>query len=450
MSLLLLSLLACTGKHAAGDDTATDTGALPDGPWPSWAWEPWAWEDESTSTSVLEMIDGYQSHGIPLSAVIIDSPWENYYNDFDWETARFPDPQGTIDAIHDRDVRVMLWIVPAINTDAGPLYEEWANNGWFMQQTADGGPAVVSWWKGEGSLIDYWNPEALAAWHALMQPVLELGIDGWKCDGLDFSALMASYSPGLGRTVARNEYSAAYYGDFFDHTREVLGDDRIITSRPVDTYGADIGGDAVSFTPVDIAWASWTGDQDATFDGLRMALRNFYWSADAGYLAFGSDIGGYRDVDGEPLGRTKELFIRWAQVGALSPVMENGGGGEHWPWRFDDETVGIYKDLAQLHLSLLPWLRQRAVVAQAAGRSLMDFQDAQDYAYVLGDELFVAPILQEGGGVSVTFPQGTWRHLTGRPGQTWEGGTSQDMVFGLDEVPAFVKVGSSLDTLLGG
>jgi len=65
-----------------------------------------------------------------------------------------------------------------------------------------------------------------------------------------------------------------------------------------------------------------------------------------GYANFGSDIGGYRtDSSSNPLGRTKEVFIRWAQLGAFSPLMENGGNKEHRPWKFDgtNETLDIYK-----------------------------------------------------------------------------------------------------------
>ena len=62
-----------------------------------------------------------------------------------------------------------------------------------------------------------------------------------------------------------------------------------------------------------------------------------------GYPNFGSDIGGYRSGEGD-LGRTKELLIRWAQLGAFSPLMENGGNKEHRPWVFDDQTLKIYKE----------------------------------------------------------------------------------------------------------
>ena len=62
-------------------------------------------------------------------------------------------------------------------------------------------------------------------------------------------------------------------------------------------------------------------------------------------MNFGSDIAGYWSGEGK-LGRTKELLIRWAQLGAFSPLMENGGNKEHRPWAFDNETLDIYKQLS--------------------------------------------------------------------------------------------------------
>jgi len=46
------------------------------------------------------------------------------------------------------------------------------------------------------------------------------------------------------------------------------------------------------------------------------------------------------------LGRTKQLLIRWAQLGAFSPLMENGGNQEHRPWMFDNQTLEIYRQYA--------------------------------------------------------------------------------------------------------
>jgi len=65
--------------------------------------------------------------------------------------------------------------------------------------------------------------------------VLELGIDGWKCDGTDPYILEVPGATGYdGKHISRKEYSEAYYGDFFDYTRERYGTDHLIMSRPVD------------------------------------------------------------------------------------------------------------------------------------------------------------------------------------------------------------------------
>lgn len=442
-----LLLAACPAPKDSGD---TEAPVAYEQSWPDWAWRHWVWEDESTQDSLFEMVDGYASNDIDVGAVIIDSPWATGYNTFAWDTALFPDPQGMIDELHRRDIRVFLWIVPAINTDVQPLYDEAAAAGYFMQEDAASGPAVVDWWKGEGSLIDYWNPDAVAWWHEQMDPILDMGIDGWKCDGLDFSAILAPYSPALGAEVARLEYSHAYYRDFHDYTRERLGDDRILTARPVDTYGAAPDEDMVelaAFAPIDITWSGWVGDQDSDFGGLRMALRNLYYSSIYGYLAFGSDIGGYRHDDSE-LGRDKETFLRWAQLGAFCPVMENGGSGEHWPWRFDQQTVDIYKAFVDLHHSLLPWLNGQGAVAFAEGRSLFEFLDDESYEYLLGEDLFVAPMLEPGTTRVVPFPDGAdWVWLFGEH-PVYPGGSEEILEIPLDSFPAFVRQGSDLEATL--
>lgn len=92
--------------------------------------------------------------------------------------------------------------------------------------------------------------------------------------------------------------------------------------------------------------SAWAGRQPLK------AVVNIYETSFSGYVNFGSDIGGYRSGPGK-LGRTKELLIRWAQLGAFSPLMENGGNKEHRPWAFDNETLEIYK---QLRTYLQPFL----------------------------------------------------------------------------------------------
>jgi alpha-glucosidase (family GH31 glycosyl hydrolase) len=440
-------LLASVLIFACQGETETDSGGIDtptvESPWPDWIFQHWVWEDESTETSLMEMVDGYAAHDIPVGAVIIDSPWATGYNTFEWDTELFPDSDGLIEQLHARDIRVMLWVVPAINIEEEELYAHAAENQFFMQKDAESGPAVIDWWKGQGSLIDYFNPEAVEWWHGLMDPVLQQGIDGWKCDGLDFSSLTVNYSPGLGAEVERLDYSHAYYRDTFDYTREVLGEDRVNTARPIDNYGTGIGGDAVAFAPVDINWAGWVGDQDASFEGLVAALDNMLHSAEYGYVAFGSDIGGYRE-DGSELGRDKEVLLRWAQLGAFNPIMENGGSGAHWPWLFDDQTTEIYRTYVLLHHAILDYLDAEGALAFEAGVSLMDFGPGDTYDFLLGPDIFVAPMIESGTSRTVQLPdEGEWTWLFD---SEVGGGAGESIVLEvpIEHFPVFVRDGSQV------
>ena len=427
----------------------------PNTPWPEWVFHHWVWEDESTQESAIALVDDYLAHGIPVGAIIIDSPWETGYNTFDWDTTLYPDPQAMIDYFHSIDVKVLMWITTAINTDMHSLYHYADSMGYFMQETSTGGAKVINWWKGDGSMIDFFNPDAVAWWKSLMDKTLDMGIDGWKCDGTDYliSPLIgnATYSPGAGRVIDRLEYSHAYYRLFHDYTRQKLGNDRVNMSRPVDNYGVTfLSGDLVAFTPKDIGWACWVGDQDATFNGMKNALNNMYHSDAYGYLIFGSDIGGYRENGAFPPNmRSKELFIRWAQLGAFSPLMENGGGGEHRPWMFDEQTTDIYRMFTKLHYALIPYFMEQSDSLFDVGKSMMQFFNDSSYSYMLGSDIFVTPVLSESNIISIDLPQSTenWVYLFNK-NQVYPGNSNVTLNIPPDEYPVFLKASSILISVL--
>ena len=110
---------------------------------PRWAYEPWAWEDEThTARAVRELVDDYQQRDIPTGAVILDSPWQTNYNTFEFGTS-YPNPASLIRELHDRRVKVLLWVTGFINVESedGPgrgraaLYNEARAKGYFV----DGG-----------------------------------------------------------------------------------------------------------------------------------------------------------------------------------------------------------------------------------------------------------------------------------------------------------------------
>ncbi len=400
-------------------------------PWARWVLLPWVWEDESTQESALALIHDYIDHDIPTAAIIIDSPWETGYNTFLFDEGMYPDAQGMIDEMHDNNVRVIMWITANVNEDS-PNFQEGLNAGYYV---SDG--RLLHWWKGDGAFIDYWNPDALQWWHEQMDLVLDMGIDGWKTDGSEFSLIQWIWVDTANGKKTWQEYQRRYYRDFFEYTREKLGPDRMISARPVDSYGLPW---APGFADVDVNFAGWVGDQDPTFEGLRAALLNLHMSGNCGYVNFGSDIAGYRDPEGdEP--RDKQLFVRWAQLGALCPIMENGGSGEHRPWMYDEEVLEIYRDFADLHVALIPYLYSQGAESYAQKISLFRPVYRRTWEYMLGDNIFVAPMTEAGTTREVRFPdEGIW--IDWWDGTEHAAGSTATLNVPLARFPIFVRKGA--------
>ena len=144
-------------------------------------------------------------------------------------------------------------------------------------------------------------------------------------------------------------------------------------------------------------------------------------SANAGYAAVGSDIGGggYSGTSSQ----NKNVFIRWAQLGSLVPIMENGGqyNIQHQPWLFnDDNVINIYRYYANLHHELVPYLYSYDIAAHSnrtsilrpfGTRSATDTNSWTDpngnWRYLLGDNFFVSAIYQDNSSRTITFPTGS-------------------------------------------
>ena len=138
------------------------------------------------------------------------------------------------------------------------------------------------------------------------------------------------------------------------------------------------------------------------------------------------------------------MFIRWAQLGALSAIMENGGAGEHRPWIFDDETTEIYRTYAKLHTALIPYLMEEGGLAFSESRGLMDFTDKATYGYRLGRDLYVVPVRDETGEVLVRLPPGEWIYAFDA-NTVYSEEDQLTLTVALSEYPLFYRRGSAVE-----
>lgn len=397
----------------------------------------------------MALIEGYQSRNVHVGAVIIDSPWQasgdTGYHSLTFDRVRYPAPLEMIRSLHRRGVRVVLWVTGNL-TPESPLWSEACESGFFVRRLTGNEPCpTTSFWKagGRAAHLDFFSEDARGWWSAQLDRGLAYGADGWKVDGTDFQLrelgdrVLTASGP-----KRPHEYSAAMYAFFHEYTRDRLGAQRgAILARP---FADD--GEPAFYAPLESNPAGWVGDQEHDWEGLRDALFEVLVSGRAGYPVVGSDIGGLK---GEPI--EPELLVRWTQLGALLPLMENGGRDEHRPWRFGPEVLRVYREFAALHHGLVPYFYHHAIEAHRSGTAVVQplagtalahsTEAGGDWRYRLGDAFLVDPIREPVRTRTVRLPTGPWLEWFDLA-REHAGDSEIELDVPLDRYPLFVRAGS--------
>jgi alpha-glucosidase (family GH31 glycosyl hydrolase) len=407
---------------------------------PQWAFGVWMWEDDvNTRAAIYDIVNGCARHDLPLNAVIVDSPWETAYNNFEWDRVRYPDPQRMIRDCHARGVRVIMWMTPLINVvgkqaDArGATFDLYAfakGKGYL----ANGGK-TIKWWKGEGGFVDYTNPEAVEWWHGLMDRVLLMGTDGWKVDG---AAERFPWYGGYGKggPIKVMEYVDMYYRDTYNHLlhRNPSG---VTMVRSVDIGESGYTG---RHAPLDAAPITWFGDQEHRWDknGLADAIQDQFLAMAKGYSVMGTDIAGYDRAHDAVIPRS--LYLRWLQWSTFLPFFLNGGHDEHRPWKYDREFFDIYRRFAWTHQELAPYWYSLVRERHDGGPPAMKAGPGT-WEYIIGDQFLVAIMDKDETKRAVTFPEGDWIDYFDNTA-AHHGPSQAEIPVPMNRYPVFIRSGS--------
>lgn len=403
---------------------------------PDWSYGSWlstSFTTEYDEETVLSFVDGMAERGLPLSVFHFDCFWmrQFHWTDFVWDPDTFADPAALIAKLHDRGLRVCVWINPYI-AQRSRLFEEGRAAG-YLAKNADG--SVFQWdlWQAGMALPDFTNPEATQWYLGYLRTLLDMGVDSFKTDFGERIPANLAWHDGSHPSRMHNYYTHLYNKAVFDLLRETRGEgEAVLFARSATAGGQQF--------PV-----HWGGDNESTFVSMAESLRGGLSLAMSGFAYWSHDIGGF---EGMP---DPEVFKRWIAFGMLSSHSRfHGSGSYRAPWLFDQESVEVTRVFSHLKNSLMPYLATAAVTAQEHGTPIMRpmvlaFPDDPscrtiDTQYMLGPDLLVAPVFSASGEVDVYIPDGVWTHLVTR--ETVTGPRWVRQVHTPDSLPLYVRPGA--------
>jgi alpha-D-xyloside xylohydrolase len=371
---------------------------------PAWSYGLWlstSFTTDYDEATVTGFVDEMARRDMPISVFHFDCFWmrEFQWCDFEWDPRVFPDPEGMLARLHERDLRVCVWINPYIG-QRSRLFREAADAG-YLVKNPDG--SVWQWdlWQAGMALVDFTNPEATAWFQGHLRRLQAQGVDAFKTDFGERIPTDVVWHDGSDPERMHNWYTQLYNQAVFEVLEEVRGEgDAVVFARSATT-----GGQAL---PV-----HWGGDSTSTFESMAETLRGGLSLAMSGFSFWSHDIGGF---EGTP---DAEVYKRWTAFGLLSSHSRfHGSSSYRVPWAFDDEAVEVTRRFTKLKLSLMPYLYAAGLESSRTGLPVMRpmalaFPDDRgaahvDTQYLLGDDLLVAPVFSADGTVEVYLPAGRW------------------------------------------
>ena len=408
----------------------------------------WAYTD----TEFEELVRGFQEHDIPLDVLVIDMDWhptfgvkwwENKkdqsghtlgWTGYTWNKIYFPDPTKFLEWVHHQGLKTTLNMHPASGVQ--PHEEQYPE----MARAMGIDPATKKYVP-----FDITNKKfAKNYFDILHHPLEQEGIDFFW---LDWQQEQNTNVTGVNPTWWLN------YTHFTDMERR--GKRGLLFHRwgGLGNHRYQIG---------------FSGDTIAVWDSLAFQPYFTATAANVGYGYWSHDIGGHMRVNlgSKPAAGVPqdpdypELYTRWIQWGAFSPILRThttkDPQSERRIWAYPAKYASAMRDAYLLRESLIPYIYTAARMAYDAAISLChplyyDYPEAAEAyefkdAYLFGPDMLVAPITAPVSDASrlatksVWLPPGSW--IEWFTGSELKGPAKIERTFALDEIPVYVKAGA--------
>ncbi len=422
-------------KQALGDYVRV-AGRIPLPPrfaFGAWWSRYWSYSDQELDSLVHQ----FRANNIPLDVLVIDMDWHlPFGNDwsvrdpsgnvarwtgYTWNKLLFPDPKLFLDQMHRDGLKVTLNLHPASGVQ--PFEAAYP----AMARAMGIDPA-----SGKYVPFDIANKKFARNYlDILHHPIERQGIDFWW---LDWQQSQHTSLPGVDPTWWLN------YVHFTDQQGE--GKRPLLFHRwgGLGNHRYQIG---------------FSGDSISSWDSLAFQPWFTATAANVGYAYWSHDIGGHMPGKIDP-----ELYTRWLQFGALSPILRThttkNADAERRVWAYPEPYSGIMRQAYTLRYALLPYLYTEGRRTYDTGVAFLrplyynwpEIPEAytSKNEYQFGENFLVAPVAApvdpETNLVrqSVWLPPGEW--LESPTGRHLHGPITLDRAFSLAQIPLYARAGA--------
>lgn len=445
---------------------------------PRWAMGYWqSRERYKTQKEVTETLDEFRSRGLPIDNIVQDwSYWpEDAWGSHEFDSSRFPNPQGMVDEVHEKNARLMISVWPKFYASTDH-YKEFDRQGWMYQQAVKDS---IRDWIGTGYIGSFYDAYSYGArklfWEQLRDHLYPLGIDAWwmdasepnvrDCTDMEYRKSLCGPTALGPSTQYFNAYALMNAHAIYTGLRKEDADRRVFQLTRSGFAGLQR-----------YSTATWSGDIASRWEDLKAQIPagiNFslsgipFWTMDiGGFCVENRYVNAYNDYlrsgkESNTLDEWRELNTRWFQFGALCPLFRSHGQYPYRePWHIAPQGHEAYESMAyylELRYKLMPYLYSLVGAVHYKDYTLMralamDFTtDTETYdigdQYMLGPSLMVAPVYEyKARSRRVYLPKGRiwYDFYTGHRymgGQTLE---KADAPYG--RIPLYVPSGSILVT----
>ncbi len=371
---------------------------------------------------VLDKKDELKEKGLKLSALWCQD-WEGVKHtsfgkrlnwNWEWDQDLYPELDQKINELKEEEIRFMGYINPYV-LEGKSLYQQAVEND-YLAYDSEGDIYLVDFGEFYCGVVDFTNPEAFN-WYkeVIKEKLIEFGLDGWMADFGEYLPTDCVLANGKSAEIMHNAWPAIWAKLNYEAVKEAGKlEEALYFMR------AGFTGNQKYCTLM------WAGDQSVNWsldDGLASVIPAALSMGMSGCGLHHSDIGGYTSLHGNI--RSRELFMRWAEMAAFTPVMRTHEGNrpdENFQFYDDQEAIKHLKKMTDVYTKLKSYIKEAVKENSERGipvqRPLFLHYEEDEktydlkYQYLLGRDILVAPVYEEDKEEwELYLPDDNWVHF---------------------------------------